>query len=57
MHIPEGHLEEARKHHLNVVIAGHMATDSLGINLLADRLEEQGLQITPCSGLIRARRM
>lgn len=57
MHIPEGHLEEAKKHHLNVVIAGHMATDSLGINLLADRLEEKGLQITPCSGLIRAKRM
>ncbi|MDD1771319.1 MAG: hypothetical protein LUQ09_00175 [Methanomassiliicoccales archaeon] len=57
MHIPEGHLEVARDQHLNVVIAGHMATDSLGINLLADRSEEKGLRITPCSGLIRAKRM
>lgn len=56
MHLPESHLEEARKNHLNVVVAGHMATDSLGINLLADRLEDRGLEIVPCSGLIRARR-
>ncbi|NLX46756.1 MAG: NGG1p interacting factor NIF3 [Euryarchaeota archaeon] len=56
MHLPESHLEEARKHHMNVVVSGHMATDSLGINLLADRLEDRGLQVIPCSGLIRARR-
>jgi len=41
---------------MNVVVSGHMATDSLGINLLADRLEDRGLQVIPCSGLIRARR-
>ena len=56
MHIPEAHLEEARKHHLNVVIAGHVASDSLGMNLLADQLEERGVKVTPCSGFIRARR-
>jgi putative NIF3 family GTP cyclohydrolase 1 type 2 len=56
MHIPEAHLEEVRKHHLNVVIAGHVASDSLGMNLLADQLEERGVKVTPCSGFIRARR-
>ncbi|MCE5260644.1 MAG: NGG1p interacting factor NIF3 [Euryarchaeota archaeon] len=56
MHIPESHLEEARKHHMNVVIAGHVASDSLGMNLLADRLEERGVEVTPCSGFIRVRR-
>jgi hypothetical protein len=56
MHIPESHLEEVRKHHLNVVIAGHVASDSLGINLLADQLEDRGVKVTPCSGFIRARR-
>ncbi|HQQ25742.1 MAG TPA: NGG1p interacting factor NIF3, partial [Methanomassiliicoccales archaeon] len=56
MHIPEAHLEEVRKHHLNVVIAGHVASDSLGMNLLADKLEERGVKVTPCSGFIRARR-
>jgi len=56
MHIPEAHIEETRKHHLNVVIAGHVASDSLGMNLLADQLEERGVKVTPCSGFIRARR-
>jgi len=56
MHIPEAHLEEAKKHHLNVVIAGHVASDSLGMNLLADQLEDRGVKVTPCSGFIRARR-
>jgi hypothetical protein len=57
MHLPEAHLDEARKHHINVVVAGHVASDSLGMNLLADRLESRGLQITPCSGFIRIRRL
>lgn len=56
MHIPEAHIEEAKKHHLNVIVAGHVASDSLGMNLLADRLEERGLRIVPCSGFIRVRR-
>lgn len=57
MHLPEAHLEEARKHHISVVVAGHVASDSLGINLLADKLESRGLEITPCSGFIRIRRL
>lgn len=56
MHVPEAHLEELRKHHLNAIVAGHVASDSLGMNLLADRLEERGVSVTPCSGFIRARR-
>ncbi|MBI0584422.1 MAG: NGG1p interacting factor NIF3 [Methanomassiliicoccus sp.] len=56
MHAPESHIEEARKHHVNIVVAGHMASDSLGVNLLADRFEERGLNIIPCSGFTRVRR-
>jgi len=56
MHVPESHLEEARKNHINLVIASHMASDSLGTNLLADKFEEQGITIIPCSGFIRVRR-
>jgi len=33
-----------------------VASDSLGMNLLADRLEERGVEVTPCSGFIRVRR-
>ena len=34
----------------------HMASDSLGCNLLADIFEDKGLNITPCSGFFRVRR-
>lgn len=56
MHIPKEHMEEAKKHHMNIVVAGHMASDSLGLNLLIDKFEEQGITIVPCSGFIRVKR-
>lgn len=56
MHIPEDHRQEAEKHHINVVIAGHMASDSLGMNLFLDELEKKGIEIIPMSGLIRVKR-
>ena len=53
MHIPEDHIEVAKKHHINVVIAGHMPSDSIGMNLLYKELEEKGkLEIVRMSGLI-----
>lgn len=56
MHAGEEHRKEAVKHHINLVIAGHMSSDSLGMNLLLDALEKEGIKILPCSGLIRIRR-
>lgn len=56
MHIGEKHRKEAEKNHINVVIAGHMASDSLGVNLLLDTAEQKGIEIIPCSGLIRVSR-
>lgn len=56
MHMSDKHREEAEKHHINVVIAGHIASDSLGMNLLLDGLEDKGVEIIPCSGLIRHKR-
>jgi hypothetical protein len=56
MHVPESHAEEARRNHINIVIASHMASDSLGCNLLADKFQEQGLTIIPCSGYYRVER-
>lgn len=53
MHIPEKNRLEAEKHHVNVVVAGHMASDSLGMNLFLDELEERGVGIRTCSGLLR----
>ncbi|KKW11608.1 MAG: NIF3 (NGG1p interacting factor 3)-like protein [Candidatus Gottesmanbacteria bacterium GW2011_GWB1_49_7] len=56
MHAGEEHRKEALKYHINLVIAGHMSSDSLGMNLFLDELEKKGITITPCSGLIRVRR-
>ena len=56
MHISEKHRKKAQKARINVVIAGHMASDSLGMNLFLDELEKKGIEIIPCSGLIRVKR-
>lgn len=53
MHFPESHFEEARKNHVNLVISGHMSSDSLGINLICDVWEQKGIDIIPCSGFTR----
>lgn len=56
MHLHEEHKKEAEKHHLNVIIAGHMSSDSVGMNLFLDELEKRGVEVIPCSGLIRVKR-
>ncbi|MCI4625417.1 MAG: hypothetical protein L3V56_05585 [Candidatus Magnetoovum sp. WYHC-5] len=38
MHQSEEHRKKAQKYHVNVVIAGHIASDNLGINLLLDQI-------------------
>lgn len=57
MHFSEDHLENARKANLNVVIAGHIASDNLGLNLLFDEVEkERKLEFISVSGFERIRR-
>ncbi len=56
MHVSEEHKKEAEISLINIVIAGHMATDSLGLNLFLDELEKRGVEIVPCSGLVRVSR-
>lgn len=57
MHYPESHIEEAKKHHINMIVSGHMSSDSLGINLIADEWQKRGVEVIPCSGLIRVSRV
>jgi len=57
MHIEEEHKKEAEAANINVIIAGHMSSDSLGMNLFLDELEKRGIEIVPCSGLIRISRV
>ncbi len=56
MHASEENREEAKKNHINLVIAGHMVSDSLGANLFLDELENRGVTVVPTSGLIRVGR-
>ncbi len=56
MHLSEEHRKEAEKHHLNVIIAGHIASDNLGLNLLLDRVLEPDVEVIECSGFMRVKR-
>jgi len=56
MHMSEAYRQEVEKHHMNVIVAGHMASDSLGMNLFLDEIEKKGIKIIPVSGLIRVKR-
>lgn len=56
MHVPEEALDELKKLHINVIDCGHMAADSIGANLFLDELEKKGIEVIPCSGLVRVRR-
>ena len=57
MHMTEEHLTNAKKASLNVVIAGHIASDVLGLNLLLDAVEKAGgpLDYVCASGFDRVR--
>jgi hypothetical protein len=57
MHMSEENFKKAKKHKLNILIAGHIASDSLGMNLLLSAIDPKGkLNIIPCSGFIRVKR-
>ncbi len=56
MHVSEETIKELKKLHINVIDCGHMAADSIGANLYLDVLEKKGIEVVPCSGLIRIRR-
>jgi len=57
MHLTEEHLANAKKANLNVVIAGHISSDVLGLNLLLDEVEkEEKLEFVCVGGFERIRR-
>jgi hypothetical protein len=56
MHLSPGVQEVLEKGHVNIVLAGHMSSDSLGLNLLMDQLELRGVKITAGSGFTRVPR-
>jgi hypothetical protein len=59
MHLSEEHFKKVKDANLNVVIAGHISSDTLGLNLLLDRIEQEAkeeFQVTACSGFRRVKR-
>jgi len=57
MHCKESSYKVAKGEFLNYVIAGHIASDTLGMNLLLDAIEKKGkLKVIECSGFKRFRR-
>lgn len=57
MHQSEEHKKKAEESHINVIIAGHMSSDSLGMNLFLDQLAKRGVEIVATAGLIRHTRL
>lgn len=57
MHLSEEHRKEAEKHQVNVVIAGHISSDNVGINLLLDQvIGSRKIHVIECSGFRRIKR-
>lgn len=57
MHLSEEHFKKVKDANLNVVIAGHISSDTLGLNLLLDKIEkEEKFETISCSGFRRIRR-
>jgi len=53
MHIAEKDAKELKEHNVgNVIIAGHMSSDSIGMNKIADKWREFGVEVTMISGVV-----
>ncbi len=56
MHVAEDDLQRLAVDPISsgraVVVTGHMATDSIGINVVIDGLEERGIAVTRTSGIV-----
>ena len=53
MHATPEVIEGMRKHNkANLIVAGHMASDSLGFNQILDAWEKQGVEIVRISGIV-----
>jgi len=55
MHIPEKDAKALKEQNIgNVVVAGHMSSDSVGLNKIAALWKEKGVETTMVSGIIEA---
>jgi putative NIF3 family GTP cyclohydrolase 1 type 2 len=56
MHMPPEIKKACEEEGLYVVIAGHDSSDSIGMNLILDELEKEGIKTYACSGFTRNKR-
>jgi hypothetical protein len=58
MHVAEKSLEKAKEHHVNMIQCSHIASDTIGVNLMLDLLskDERALRTLEVSGFIRVKR-
>ncbi|MCX8007791.1 MAG: NGG1p interacting factor NIF3 [Coriobacteriia bacterium] len=56
MHYSEDHRKRAEELKLALVIAGHVSSDVLGMNLVLDEIEPKGVEVFELSGMVRVRR-
>lgn len=56
MHYSEEHRKHAEELKLNLVIAGHISSDTLGMNLILDQIEPSGVEVHCVSGMFRVQR-
>ena len=57
MHYSEEHRKKAEELKLNLVIAGHISSDVIGMNLILDAIERKGdVEILCASGMVRVAR-
>lgn len=56
MHFSDKLRKKAQESHLNLIVAGHISSDAIGMNLFLDKLEANGVKILTTSGLVRVKR-
>lgn len=53
MHCPEDVIKAVAEQNIgNIIVAGHMPSDSIGLNVIAHRLKEEGLEVTKMFGIL-----
>ncbi|HCG98899.1 MAG TPA: NGG1p interacting factor NIF3 [Actinobacteria bacterium] len=56
MHFSEKLRKKAGESHVNLIVAGHIASDAIGMNLFLDKLKAKGVKIIAGAGLVRVER-
>lgn len=53
MHAPEDVIKAVKEQNIgNIIVAGHMPSDSIGLNAIIDAWREKGLEVTKMSGIL-----